>query len=118
MKKLILTTIMFLSIVAINAQSVVSMADQKFTFSTGEKECIKVAFKDVSAKNLETAFKDYFKNNYKAKVSSVKKTDGEFTVDEFKATEIQQKPTTVLAVITELEGSAILYMHYNSDGYV
>lgn len=118
MKKLILTTIMFLSIVAINAQSVVSMSDQNFTFSTGQKECIKVIFKDVSAKNVESAFKEYFKKNYKAKVSSVKKTTNEFEVEEFKANDIQQKPTSVNAVITELEGSAILYIHYKSDGYV
>lgn len=118
MKKIILSTMMFMGALAINAQSVVSMADQDFTFSTGKKECIKVAFKDVNASNLEEAFKDYFKDNYKAKVSAVKKTDAEFEVDEFKATEIQQKPTTVNAVITEIEGSAILYIHYKSDGYV
>lgn len=118
MKKIILSTIMFLSIIAINAQSVVSITDQDFGFSTGSKECIKVAFKDVSAKNVDAAFKEYFKKNYKAKVVAVKKTAGELEVEQFKATDIQQRPTTVTAVITELEGSAILYLHYKSDGYV
>ena len=118
MKKLILSSLMFLSVILINAQTVKSMADEEFSFSSGKKEVIKVAFEDVSAKNLEAAFVEYFKKNYKAKVSAVKKTDGEFEISEFKATDIQQKMTSGLAVITELEGNAILYIHYKSEGYV
>lgn len=118
MKKILLSISMLFSIVFINAQSVTSMSTQDFTYSTGSKEAIKVIFEDVNAKKLSDALSTYFKKNYKAKVSAVRKTDGEFEVEEFKATDIQQKPTSALVRITELEGNAIMYIHYKSDGYV
>jgi len=113
---LILTVLLNLGLV--QAQSLESVTEQKFGFSSGEKEVMKLTFKDVNAKNLTTAIATYFKKNYKAKVSSIKKTDGEFAVSEFKATDIQQKPTSAIYKVQELDGNAILYIHYKSDGYV
>ena len=78
MKKILLSISMLFSIVFINAQSVTSMSTQDFTYSTGSKEAIKVIFEDVNAKKLSDALSTYFKKNYKAKVSAVRKTDGEF----------------------------------------
>lgn len=118
MKKLILSMIMLSSISFINAQSIVSITEQNFTYSTGEKESMKVTFKDVNANDLTTALKAYFKDNYKAKTVDVKKAEGEYEVEDFKATDIQQKLTAALVRIVELEGNAALYIHYKSDGYV
>lgn len=117
MKKIFLSAIMLSSILLTNAQSLVSMTDQDFTFSTGSKEATKVTFKDVSVENLTDALKAYFKDNYKAKTTEVRKTDGEYEVEDFKATDIQQKITAALVRIIEIEGNAILYIHYKSDGY-
>jgi hypothetical protein len=118
MKKIILLHIMAAFLFFAQAQSISSMTNENFTFSTGQLEVTKVAFKDVSAKQVEKAFNDFFKETYKAKVNGVKKVAGEYTIEEFKPNDIQQKPTTVVAKIVELEGNGILYIHYNSNGYV
>lgn len=117
-KSLLLTTILFLSLAFVKAQSLEGITEQEFNFASGSKEVQKLAFKDVNAKNLETAISTYFKKNYKAKVSAIKKTDKEFEVSEFKATDIQQRATSAIYKIQELDGNAILYIHYKSDGYV
>lgn len=118
MKKILLSTALLLSASMMFAQSVSSITEQEFTFSSGKKEVVKVMFKDVNASNLETAIEDYFKKNYKAKVSGIKKTDKEFEVSDFKATDIQQKLTSAIFKVQELDGNGILYIHYKSDGYV
>lgn len=119
MKKILLLPVLLLfSITIAMSQSINSISEQKFTFSTGNKEVIKLMFKDVNLSNLESAIEDYFKKNYKTKVSGIKKTDNEFEVIDFKATDIQQKLTSAIFKVQELDGHAILYIHYKSDGYV
>ena len=118
MRKIFITVVLLIGLISLNAQNVVSITEQDFSFASESKEVQKITFKDVNAKNLKTAVIDYFKKNYRAKVSSIKKTDNEFEVSEFKATDIQQKPTSAIFKIQELDGNAILYIHYKSDGYV
>jgi hypothetical protein len=117
-KYILLSTVLFISATMLFAQTVNSISEQEFTFSSGQKEVVKIMFKDVNAANLEMAIVDYFKKNYKAKVSGIKKTEKEFIVSNFKATDIQQKMTSAVFKVQELDGNAIFYIHYKSDGYV
>lgn len=118
MKNITLTIIMLLSIALINAQSLVSIDNQEFTFSSGTKEAMKFSFKDVNSTELTATLKDYFRKNYNVRVSDVRRTAGEYEIPDFKATDIQQKLTFAVVRIIELQGNAIMYIHYTADGYV
>lgn len=115
MKNLVTTVLLILSGCSLFAQEVVEMKNETFAFSSGDKQVFVVTFNGVAQDHLNVAVKEYLKN-YKAKATPVKGVDGEWNVEEFVITDIDQKATTITMKMAELEGNATWYVNYNVEG--
>lgn len=115
MKKIFILSLVCTLGLQIMAQSFGKIEQTNFAYSTGDLPTLKVDFNKVSANNVTDALKDYLKN-YKAKLSPEKGVDGEFYVEEFILTDIDQKPTKMRVKVTSLEGNATLHVNYNVGG--
>ncbi|MGB1248623.1 MAG: hypothetical protein ACPG4Z_07035 [Chitinophagales bacterium] len=116
-KKITAVLALCISLFFVQAQDYAPVNSEKFVFTAGEKDAMKVTFENVNVKQVEEALKDYLKN-YKAKLSGVKGADGEYLVEEFVVTDIDQTAATLDVKVSELEGNATLYVAYTLEGGV